>query len=316
MSEVIEAGCEVVSIDVAIPSRLLNCFKIGKRSRLGINVTETRVELTNFDYTLTVENRAGLPVASGRFEAWGARAEVPFSLKTENTVFWEERPIEAVPLFAPSFFQLEWLALAADEDNGRFALGCVAFSTAGAVATDGRRLHAIGQIGRSSDYVCLVPIPVLETLSKLKPVKFVIAKTGESTSTITGESKLFGAFTIVFREIEGRYPNVADIVPSDHSKLLALIVPDVDKMKTAIRQTKVKNSGISDIDLKLQACTLVNELANCAGFKSDGDKLDNIYILDLLSLSNEWNVYATKAGCAYYFRGNSGEFALIMPLNK
>lgn len=123
-------------------------------------------------------------------------------------------------------------ALAADPDSFRFALGGVLLESDRVVGTDTRRMHFAtidtGETGNLDKDSVILPLKATNTLSKLLADSrgSVAISVNCQYIVILGENVRGRSWRLVSRRLEGRYPNVDDVIKYAPTETIVLADDD------------------------------------------------------------------------------------------
>lgn len=148
--------------------------------------------------------------------------------------------------------QVEFVAIATDQESGRYQLSGVCFDGRHAVATDGRRLH-IADLGFTSarSNSNIVPSRAIACISALlkifKPDSFFIRFSATKIEVFCE------FFQFSSRLVEGRFPNWEAVCPADSSSFSKVLLGKdlIEVCKTEEKIVTLKNKGKKNVDLLL-----------------------------------------------------------------
>lgn len=211
---------------------------------------------------------------------------------------------------------------ACETDSARFALGGVRFDEGLAIATDGRRLSTC-KVGLPADARLLIVEKAAQTIAGMLHEEHTYIC--HDTSSVQVRC---GNFTLITRQLEGRYPDWRQVLPSKDGKNKATLA--AGSLFSAIRQAAIAtdaetrgiefkfSSGV--IDLKAQAAergqAAVSVPAEYVG-EPTSVKLDHKYCEEFLRTCDSADVislYVGQSSESVLMEDEHGAAYVVMPM--
>lgn len=211
--------------------------------------------------------------------------------------------------------ELAWLSLAIDNECGRFALGGIGIQATCLVATDGHRLHLIGEA--KPERYSILPSHVVDWIVSVKPTTTVQIRTCTRFAQFDFSCKSLGMVTVKCELIAGAYPRVSDVVnkPTLHTGTLCEIKSLASRCKLE-RLKKAERTGerVADVNDLVELASVVEFVASP---ELDAVAVVSACLVDLryLGEAGPGRVYQDKANKAIYV-ANGNRTAMIMPARR
>lgn len=128
-------------------------------------------------------------------------------------------------------------AFATDVDSARYALGGVRIESDGQniamIGTDGRRLSVVKFAEATEEWACIVPVHAATIIQRAK----LDGDVGIVSDTNHFQMASYH-YTIICRQIEGRYPSWRQVIPADYQQRSRAAIA-ADMLDRAIRQAAI-----------------------------------------------------------------------------
>ena len=213
---------------------------------------------------------------------------------------------------------------ACEQDSARYALGGVRLDSGLVIGCDGRRL-ATCQLGLPEDVQALIPEKAAQTIASM-----LRDETAYICHDLNSVQVRCGKFTLITRQLEGRYPDWRQVLPSKDDKYRATLT--AGSLYSAIRQaaiaTDTETRGVDlsfsegAIDLKAQAAekgqASVSVPAEYNGSPTTV-KLDHKYCEEFLRTcesSDVVSIYVGEPSQSVLFEDANGAAYVVMPMAK
>lgn len=219
-------------------------------------------------------------------------------------------------------------AFATDVDSARYALGGVRIESDGQkiamVGTDGRRLSVVLFADASEEWACIVPVHAATIIQR--------AKLDGDVGIVSDVNHFQMAsyhYTIICRQIEGRYPSWRQVIPADYQQRSRAAIA-ADSLDRAIRQAAIvadKESRGIDFTFSEGKLSLSSRAESRGSAKIEASleysgapmttKLDHKFVSDFVRSVDQGellSIYFAEPKDSVVFDDNKGGTYIVMPM--